>query len=57
MNEITENQKSSEHFIKERNEMETNCKKAQQNATIIDGEASCRETMLVIHPCEVFQPR
>ena len=35
MNEITENQNSSEHFIKERNEMEEICKKAQQELKLV----------------------
>ena len=35
MNEIQESQKSSEHFIKERNDMEIICKKAQQELKLI----------------------
>ena len=35
MNEVTESQKSSEHFIKERNEMEEICKKAQEDLKLI----------------------
>ena len=35
MNEIEENQASSEHFIKEKNDMEVICKKAQQELKLI----------------------